>query len=420
MSLLVIQELLPGPKRPLNVHGSQSLNAPEASMTSYRSERTASIVPLLIFVSTLLVFVHPRMARAIDIPRTQAGAERGSIQQQIELGAAYLAGRGVPRDEKQAAYWYEKAANAGDPGAQQQIGYFYQAGLGVERDPARAVRWFERAVAGGLVSAKVNLGVAYVWGLGVRKDPAFAIQLFRESAQKGSGLGACYLGLMYYFGMGIPKDASEARHWFELGTKLHSISAKFDLALLLSYEPDANSRTQAVRLLREASSAGVVAAKHQLGLAIIQNPDLAHSSNEAVLLLNEAAADGFWKSSVLLGILSRDGRGIAKDRKAAYYRFRIAALQGGESATTLLANDLRMLSSELGQTQIQALDREAFAWVQKHNRPLEFVNWGGENASMFPAYALQYPEEGMHAGKLLGTSDAGRTDDIPDLGKTLR
>ena len=78
------------------------------------------------------------------------------------------------------------------------------------------------------------------------------------------------------------------------------------------YEPDANSRAHAVRLLREASTAGVVAAKHQLGLAIIQNPDLAHSSNEAVLLLNEAAADGFWKSSVVLGILSRDGRGMAK------------------------------------------------------------------------------------------------------------
>ncbi len=389
-------------------------------MTSYRSKRTVSIVPLLIFVSTVLVLFQPRIARAIDIPRVQAGAEKGSVQQQIELGAAYLAGRGVPRDEKQAAYWYEKAANAGDPGAQQQIGYFYQAGLGVERDPARAVRWFERAVAGGLVSAKVNLGVAYAWGLGVRKDPTFAIQLFRESAQKGSGLGACYLGLMYYFGMGIPKDASEARHWFELGTKLHSISAKFDLALLLSYEPDANSRTRAVQLLREASSAGVVAAKHQLGLAIIQNPDLAHSSNEAALLLNEAAADGFWKSSVVLGILSRDGRGMAKDRKAAYCRFRIAVLQSGESATTLLANDLRMLSSELGQTQIQALDQEADAWVQKHNRPLEFVNLGGENSSMFPAYALQYPDKDTHAGKLLGTPDTDRNGDMPDLANSLR
>src|SRR5579863_78361 len=107
-------------------------------MTGHRSERVTSIVPFVLFTSILFVISQPRTARAInpDIPRMQAGAERGSIQQQIELAAAYLAGRGVPRDEKQAAYWYQKAANAVDPGAQQQIGFFYQAGIGVERDPA--------------------------------------------------------------------------------------------------------------------------------------------------------------------------------------------------------------------------------------------------------------------------------------------
>ena len=131
-------------------------------MTGYRSERAVSIAPIVIFASMFLLIAQPHTAHAMnpDIPRIQAGAERGSVQQQIELGAAYLAGRGVPRDEKQAAYWYEKAANAGDPGAQQQIGFFYQAGFGVERDPARAAQWFERAVSGGLISAKVNLGVS--------------------------------------------------------------------------------------------------------------------------------------------------------------------------------------------------------------------------------------------------------------------
>jgi TPR repeat protein len=390
-------------------------------MAGYRSERTVSIV-LFVIAPMFLAIAQPRIARAMepDIPRIQAGAERGSVQQQIELGAAYLAGRGVPRDEKQAAYWYEKAANAGDPGAQQQIGYFYQAGLGVERDPARAVQWFERAVAGGLVSAKVNLGVAYVWGLGVRKDPVFATQLFREAAQKGSGLGACYLGLTYYFGMGVPKDGSQAKYWLELGAKMHNVSAKYNLALILLKEPDSTSRDRALRLLRESAAAGVVAAKHQLGLEIIHSPGLGRTPNEAVTLLEEAASDGFWKSSVVLGVLSRDGREMARDRKAAYYHFRIAALQGGENATTLTANDLRALSSELGQTQIQAINQEAAAWVQKHNRPLEFVNSHGESPSMFPIYALQYPEKGMHAGVLVGTPDADRADDTPDLGNALR
>jgi TPR repeat protein len=326
----------------------------------------------------------------------------------------------VPRDEKQAAYWYEKAANAGDPGAQQQIGFFYQAGFGVERDPARAAQWFERAVAGGLISAKVNLGVAYVWGLGVRKDPILGAQLFREAAQKGNGMGACYLGLIYYFGTGIPKDASQARHWLELGAKLHNAQAKYDLALMLSQEADANSRDRAIRLLRESAGSGVVAAKHQLGLDLVHSPDLARSPNEAVTLLEEAASDGFWKSSVVLGILSRDGRGGPKDRKAAYYHFRIAALQGGENAAPLTTNDLRTISAELGQAQSQALDEEAAVWVQKHNRPLEFVNLHTESSSMFPAYALQFPEKGMHAGLLVGANDADRADDVPDLGNTLR
>jgi uncharacterized protein len=391
-------------------------------MTGYRSERAVSIVPIVIFASVFLLIAQPHTAHAMnpDIPRIQAGAERGSVQQQIELGAAYLAGRGVPRDEKQAAYWYEKAANAGDPGAQQQIGFFYQAGFGVERDPARAAQWFERAVSGGLISAKVNLGVAYVWGLGVRKDPLFGAQLFRDAAQKGNGMGACYLGLMYYSGMGIPKDASQARHWLELGAKLHNVQAKYDLALMLSQEPDANSRDRAIRLLRESAGAGVVAAKHQLGLDIVHSPDLARSPDEAVTLLEEAASDGYWKSSVVLGILSRDGRGVPKDRKAAYYHFRIAALQGGENAAPLTTNDLRTISSELGQAQSQALDEKAAEWVQKHNRPLEFVNLHTESSSMFPAYALQYPEKGMHAGLLVGANDADRADDVPDLGNALR
>lgn len=390
-------------------------------MTGNRSERAVSIVPFVIIASILFAISAPRIAGAIspDIPRIQAGAERGSIQQQIELAAAYLAGRGVPRDEKQAAFWYEKAANAGDSGAQQQIGYFYQAGIGVERDPTRAAQWFERAAAGGLISAKVNLGVAYVWGLGVRKDPVFAAQLFREAAQKGSGVGACYLGLMYYFGSGIPKNTTQARHWLELGAKLHSIPAKFDLALILLKEPDATSRDRALRLLRESASAGVVAAKHQLGLEILNKPDLARTPNEAVKLFEEAASDGFWKSSLVLGILSRDGRELAKDSKSAYYHFRIAALQGGEKAATLAANDLRAISLELGQAQIQVIDQEAAAWVQKHGRPLEFVSLHGENASLFPAYALLYPAKDIHAGLLLGAPNADGAEDLPELGDAL-
>ena len=380
-------------------------------MTGNFRGRAVSIVSFLIVATTLAGFTQPRVSYAIDpnIPRVPTGVEGSSISQEIELGAAYLAGSGVARDEKRAAYWYEKAANSGDPAAQNEIGYLYQAGIGVERDPVRAVRWYERAVAGGLISAKVNLGVAYIWGLGVRKDPVFGAELFREAAQKGSGMGACYLGDMYYFGVGVTKSESEARRWFELASKLHNIPAKADLAMLLLSHPDQTSQKRAMRLLREASAAGSVAAKHQLGLKLIQRPELSHSSDEATKVLDEAASDGSWKSSAVLGILSREGKGVAKDPKEAYYHFRVAALQGREEAATLVANDIRLLSSELGKEQVQQVDQQANAWVQKHNRSLEFVNLHNDFAKGFPAIALGHPQPDDHAALLVAAPEANET-----------
>jgi TPR repeat protein len=370
------------------------------------SGSASSTIALLVLS---LCGLHAARAVDPDIPRIQAGAEKGSIPQEIELGNAYLAGRGVARDEKQAAYWYEKAANSGDPVAQQQVGHFYEIGLGVKRDPIRAAQWFERAVAGGLVSAKVNLGVAFFWGLGVRDDPVFAAQLFREAAQKGSGLGACYLGDLYYFGLGVTKSESDALHWFELGSRLHSVAAKLNLALLLSVQSDQKSQRRAVTLLRESAAAGSVAAKHQLGLQVMRKPELARSPEEGIAMLEEAASQGFWRSSIVLGVLFRDGDGLAKNNSAAYYHFRVAAFQSREKASPMLANDFRALSLELNQAQIKALDQEAEAWVKRHKGPVEDVNLHGEYVDTFLPLALEYPEGDMHAALLAPVPGSDRT-----------
>ena len=58
--------------------------------------RLASSIIAVLVVS--LCGLHAARAADPDIPRIQAAAAKGSIQQQIELGDAYLAGRGVVRD----------------------------------------------------------------------------------------------------------------------------------------------------------------------------------------------------------------------------------------------------------------------------------------------------------------------------------
>src|ERR1700733_1580354 len=192
-------------------------------------------VRIVALLGVLVALLYASLVKAAepDIPLTKNTPEPASIQQQIELAAAYFTGRGVKQDEKLAAYWYERAAAAGDPEAQKQIGYFYQIGMGVPQDSARAVHWYQLAAAGGLLSAKVNLGVAYVWGVGVPRNVELGIELFREAAEKGNGLGACYLGDVYLSGMNGPVDKAAAQQWYEKGAKLHEPRAEFDLASIL-------------------------------------------------------------------------------------------------------------------------------------------------------------------------------------------
>ena len=372
------------------------------------SSASSRVVLLWNFVALglgAIVVAVPSSAHATtpDISRLRAEAERGSIKDEVELGAAYFAGRGVAQDEKLAAYWYEKAANAGDPAAQLEIGYFYHVGIGVARDATQAVRWFQRSAAGGMTGAKVNLGAAYLVGDGVRKDPVLAQQLFREAYARKNGLAACDLGEMYDHGIGVERDQAQAEHWYEAGAKLHNPQADFRLATVLwQRHKDAGEVKKAITLLHEAAEGGMVAAKHQLGVILLKHPELAASQQEAAALLKEAAEAGEWRSSVALGLLSRDGlSGTPVDSKVAYYHYRLAVLQGGDEARKVVENDLEAISGSLGLQQTAALDADANAWFQTHHLALQFVNKDGVKLKEYPTYAVAKPENSMYPGRLL-------------------
>ena len=154
-------------------------------------------VPILLSLVAVVLYVpsiHASPADAEEVTRLQTAAERGSVLSEIELAANYLVGKGVARDAKLAAHWYEKAAQNGNPDAENQIGYFYQSGIGVPVDIQRALRWYQLAAASGCVIAKVNLGVMYVNGTGVSKNLDMAMQLFEDAARKAMGLPLHSLG----------------------------------------------------------------------------------------------------------------------------------------------------------------------------------------------------------------------------------
>ena len=99
------------------------------------------------------------------------------------LGAAYWHGYGVAVDYGRAVYWYSKAAEHGNAGAENGLGLAYSQGLGVPVDLARAVEWYRRAAVQNEPYAEANLGRAYALGSGVEKSAMQAVIWFRKAAR---------------------------------------------------------------------------------------------------------------------------------------------------------------------------------------------------------------------------------------------
>ena len=65
------------------------------------------------------------------------------------MATQYFLGRGAPRDFKQAAQWYERAADQGDEASAYIVASLYEKGEGVEQDYPRAYYYYSLAASGG-------------------------------------------------------------------------------------------------------------------------------------------------------------------------------------------------------------------------------------------------------------------------------
>lgn len=99
-----------------------------------------------------------------------------------DKGVRYLLGRGIPKDNTQAFYYFSKGANDDDPFAQNELAYLYAAGKGTPRNYALALKWYQKAADHGLASAQYNLGFMYEHGLGTPQNRALALQWYQKAA----------------------------------------------------------------------------------------------------------------------------------------------------------------------------------------------------------------------------------------------
>ena len=89
-------------------------------------------------------------------------AHAGHVEDQLRVARAFQLGLGVERNAAEAAQWFLKAADQGNPVAQDQLGLLYLLGLGVQRDDREAVLDFGELQPSG-ISEVLNIPMKEVY-----------------------------------------------------------------------------------------------------------------------------------------------------------------------------------------------------------------------------------------------------------------
>lgn len=112
-------------------------------------------------------------------------ATKGDEAAQFNLGVIYEKAKGVPRDNKQAAYWYRAAAEKGHAKAMLNIAFCYANGMGVGQNYQEAFIWMRKAADKGVLVAQYNLAKMLYNGWGTARNRPAAIEWMRLAVKQG-------------------------------------------------------------------------------------------------------------------------------------------------------------------------------------------------------------------------------------------
>ena len=109
----------------------------------------------------------------------------------------------------------QRAAKAGQAGAQFYLATYYQHGRGVAKNEQAAFRLFKAAADQGLPAAQLNVGRMYADGIGINKNENLARQYFEKAARHGDNRASFNLAMMEE----QKKNYVKAYQWYELSTR---------------------------------------------------------------------------------------------------------------------------------------------------------------------------------------------------------
>ena len=171
--------------------------------------------------------------------RLKEAALTGNPAALFDIGTRYADGKGVTRDAKIAARWFEQAAAGGHAPSQYRLASLYREGRGVAKDPVIAFQWFDRAAAQGHVLAMHNAAVLLAEGVHGAPDYAGAALWFKRAAEHGVKDSQFNVAILFARGLGVNQDLVESFHWLSAAAAQgdqDAIKKRDDIAARLTKE----------------------------------------------------------------------------------------------------------------------------------------------------------------------------------------
>ena len=227
---------------------------------------------------------------AEDLQLLNVQAAQGDAGIQVNLGALYAQGAGVPQDYAKARQLWEQAAAQGNAAGQFFLGVLYDKGRGVPQDYVTARKWFEQAAVQGDAGAQFALGAMYDKGHGVPQDYVKARGWYEQAAAQGNAAAQSNIGSLYENGQSVPQDYVKARGWYE-----------------------------------QAAAQGNAAAQFNIGWLYANGQGVSQDDVRAAKWVEKSAAQGYAKAQHFLGMMYALGAGVPKDYVRAYMWSNVAA-----------------------------------------------------------------------------------------------
>jgi len=255
-------------------------------------------------------------------------AEQGNEKANDYLKWMYEGGKGYIFDFKRIREIHKQAAKEKDAIAQYHLGWIYEYGAGVLRDGVKAVEWYTKAAEQGHKIAQFRLAWIYERGkkyiFEIKRDYKKAVEWYKKAAKHY--LRANYkLGVMYENGYGVDQDYKKAAEYYFKAAIFGDVDALYNLSWLYAYGQGVDwDFIMAIHYYSKAAENGHTKAMRHLGWFKDYKPDENIKDYRKIIEnLQKEAESGDDYAQNLLGEMFENGCGVAQDYEKAiscYYR----------------------------------------------------------------------------------------------------